>query len=201
MFAGSSRRFRFGESGSAHGEFGIVREPDARGGGRGGFRMRGGRGRANRQRLQLVRLYRPRGDRRLHRRDRHRGQLRRLQFERHRRDQAPRRRLRLRRGRAQRHLRLPDDRGRRPTPARQGQAAEPPPHVAGDHRGACRLRSGQPLRGQLHVGHDGARLQHRQGAGAPPRRDARTRGRSSSTRAMPRGSPNAASMCSTRRTT
>ena len=48
--------------------------------------------------------------------------------------------------------------------ARQGEAAEPEAHVAGDDAAPRGLRSRQPVRRQLHVGHDGHRHQRREGA-------------------------------------
>ena len=69
------------------------------------------------------------------------------------------------------------DQGRRVPEARQEQAAEPEERL-GRHRGApCRLRSRQPVRRQLHVGHDRHRLQREEGArGARQRRQGSTAG-------------------------
>ena len=63
---------------------------------------RGGGAGEGRQRLQLVGLHRRVDPRRLHQGDRHQGRLRRLRFQRDPGDQAARRRLRLRRRRADR---------------------------------------------------------------------------------------------------
>ena len=51
------------------------------------------------------------------------------------------------------------DQGRRVPEARQEQAAEPGQCLAGDRQAAGGLRSRQPVRRQLHVGHDRHRLQ------------------------------------------
>ena len=96
--------------------------------------------------------------RRVHRGDRHQGRLRRLRLQRDPRNQAARRRHRLRHRRAERQLPVAPDQGRHAYAARQVEAPEPGttswPAIM---RAAGQLRPGQPVRRQLHVGHHGHR--------------------------------------------
>ena len=120
--------------------------------------------RAHRQYLQLVGLHRSGGDRGLHQNDRHQGALRHVRFQRHAGNEAADRKIRLRRGRADRVFPRTADQGRRVPEARQRQADEYRKCLAGDRSAAVDLRSRQSLRGQLHVGDDGDRIQRQEDA-------------------------------------
>ena len=124
------------------------------------------RARPRRQRLQLVGLHRSGRAEGVHRQDRHQGALRHLRRQRDAGDQAARRPFRLRRGGADRLFPAAADPGRRVPEARQEQAAEPEERVAGDRQAARGLRSRQPIRRQLHVGHHRHRLQRQGDASA-----------------------------------
>ena len=79
-------------------------------------------------------------------------------------DQAARRPLRLRSCGSHRLLPGATDQGRRVPEARQEQAAQFGERMGRDREAACGLRSRQPARRQLHVGHDRHRLQREKGA-------------------------------------
>ena len=125
---------------------------------------RAAEGRADRQCLQLDRLCRSGGTCGFHQGDRHQGPLRHLRFQRHPGDQAARRKVRLRRRGADRLFPGAPDQGRRVPEARQGEAAQSGQPLAGNFATARRLRSGQSVRRELHVGHDRHRLQRQEGA-------------------------------------
>ncbi len=86
--------------------------------------------------------------------DRDQGPLRHVRFERHPRDQAPCRQVRIRRRRSDCLFPRAPDQGRRLPETGQEQAAEPGEPVARDRGAAGEVRSRQPIRRQLHVGHD-----------------------------------------------
>ena len=125
---------------------------------------------AHRQFLQLVGLHRAQSARRLHQRDRHQGEVRHVRLKRPAGDQAARRPQRLRPRGAHRLFPGAPDQGRRVPEARQEQAAQSGECVGRDREAACRLRSRQPVRRQLHVGHDRHRLQREEGARSARRR-------------------------------
>ena len=137
-----------------------------------------------------------------HQGDRHQGRLRRLRQQRHPRNQAARRRFRLRHRRADRFQHGP--RRSRPACSRSSTSRSCPNLV---HmwplimKRLADIRSRQRVRRQLHVGHDRPRLQRRQGQGAHSATRRSIPGRCSSIPNTPPSSPIAASMSSTRRTT
>ena len=152
---------------------------------------------AHRQFLQLVGLHRSDGAGRLHQGDRHQGEIRHLRLQRHAGDQAARRPHRLRSRRADRLFPRAPDQGRRVPEARQEQAAEPGQRLGRDRAAPCGLRSGQPVRRQLHVGHDRHRLQRQEGArGSGRGREDRQLGRRVQAGDASRSSRTAACMCS-----
>ena len=86
---------------------------------------------------------------------------------------------------------------RRVPEARQEQAAQSHQCLAGDRQAACRLRSRQPIRRQLHVGHHRHRLQRQGHARAARRRTPRsTAGTWCSSRSCSPSSRTAACTCS-----
>ena len=165
----------------------------------GGRRCRAGSGR---QRLQLVRLYRRRGPQAVHRGNRHQGRLRRLRQQRHRRDQAARRRLGLRHRRADRLEHVAPDQGRHAA-CRSTSRSSPTSSTCGRFimESLANYDPGNAVRRQLHVGDRRDRHQRRQGQGAPRHRGPRHLGHRASSRRTPPSSPTAASTCSMRRRT
>ena len=108
---------------------------------------------------------------RLHQGDRHQGRLRRLRQQRDPRDQAARRRLRLRHRRADRLQHVAPDPGRRRCRSSTSRSCPNLVHMWPlIIERLADLRSRQRVLGQLHVGHDRHRLQRRQGQGAPRHR-------------------------------